>query len=107
MRWLEDVVFDGWWSTQAAVQIIHGSHVSRSMTYGELMRRAASLAAKVHGAIQRGRATRVAIFAAGGPEHLIADLAGLMTGVTVVSVPIAERHIWPDDLLDDINLVLA
>lgn len=107
MRWLEDLLFDGWWSTQVAVQMVQGQQVARSMTYGELMRRAAGMAYKLQNAIEQGRLRRVAIFAASGPEHLIADLAGLLAGVAVVSVPISERHIWPDDLLDDISIVIA
>jgi len=107
MRWLEDVIFDGWWSTQAAIQFSGGGQDAPSITYGDLMRRSASLATRLRDAVQIGGSPRVAVFTAGGPEHIVADLAGLMAGLVVVSVPIAERHIWPDDLLDDTGVVIA
>ncbi|GIH05145.1 hypothetical protein Rhe02_32120 [Rhizocola hellebori] len=71
------------------------------------MRRAASLATRLQETVKMGGPPRVALFTAGGAEHLVADLAGLMAGMVVVSVPISERHIWPDDLLDDTGVIVA
>lgn len=85
MRWLEDVLASGWWDPHIAVQLLGRDGISqRSITYGDLLRGAAALAARLRSQVAEGE--RIAIMAASGPEYLIADLAGLIAGVVVVPV---------------------
>ncbi|MGW6918034.1 hypothetical protein ACWGB8_30105 [Kitasatospora sp. NPDC054939] len=95
VRWLEGVLDRGWRNPTAAVQVLGADgEIDRSVTYGDLLRSAVALAARI-GPRPGEWQQRVAIFALSGPEYVVADLAALIAGAVVISAGTAA-HEAPD-----------
>lgn len=106
MRWLEDLVDDGWWATGPAVRFQLPGQSESAIAYGELLRQAATLAGRI-GEPNESAQTRLAILTTGSAEGLIGLMAGLMCGAVVISTPIQTSGPWSADLLGDPDVVVT
>ncbi|MFC4148106.1 hypothetical protein ACFO0M_17780 [Micromonospora mangrovi] len=106
MRWLEDLLADGWWATGRAVRFQLPNQSESTITYGDLCRQAATLAGRI-GESGEGAQIRLAILTMGSAEGLVALLAGLIVGAVVISTPIQTTSPWSADLLGDPDIVLT
>lgn len=106
MRWLEDLLTDGWWATGPAVRFQLPGQGESTLAYGELLRQAATLAARI-GEPDESSQTRLAILTMGSAEGLIALMAGLIAGAVVISTPIQTTSPWSADLLGDPDVVVT
>ncbi|SCF07588.1 hypothetical protein GA0070216_104372 [Micromonospora matsumotoense] len=106
MRWLEELLSDGWWATGQAVRFQLPHQSESSITYGDLLRQAATLAGRI-GEPGEGAQIRLAILTMGSAEGLVALLAGLIVGAVVISTPIQTTSPWSADLLGDPDVVLT
>jgi hypothetical protein len=104
VRWLEDLLDDGWWATGPAVRFQLPGQRESTIAYGELLRQAASLAARI-GEPNESAQTRLAILTTGSAEGLIGLMAGLISGAVVISTPIQTSGPWSADLLGDPDVV--
>lgn len=106
MRWLEDLLADGWWATAPAVRFQLPNQRESTIAYGDLLRQAATLADRI-GACGEAAQTRLAILTMGSAEGLIALMAGLIVGAVVISTPIQTASPWSADLLGEPDIVLT
>ncbi|WP_422755753.1 hypothetical protein [Micromonospora sp. WMMD708] len=106
MRWLEELLSDRWWATGQAVRFQLPNQSESSITYGDLLRQAATLAGRI-GEPGDGAQTRLAILTTGSAEGLVALIAGLIVGAVVISTPIQTPSPWSADLLGDPDVVLT
>ncbi|MEU1603824.1 hypothetical protein [Micromonospora matsumotoense] len=106
MRWLEELLSDGWWATGQAVRFQLPNQTESSLTYGDLLRQSATLAARI-GESGDSAQTRLAILTMGSAEGLVALIAGLIVGAVVISTPIQTTSPWSADLLGDPDVVLT
>ncbi|MEU7981513.1 hypothetical protein AB0B63_23665 [Micromonospora sp. NPDC049081] len=106
MRWLEELLSDGWWATGQAVRFQLPNQTESSLTYGDLLRQSATLAGRI-GESGDGTQTRLAILTMGSAEGLVALIAGLIVGAVVISTPIQTTTPWSADLLGDPDVVLT
>ncbi len=104
--WLEDLLTDGWWATGPAVRFRIPGQAESTLSYGDLLRQAATLAAQI-GEPNESAQTRIAILTMGSAEGLTALMAGLIAGAVVISTPIQTTSPWSADLLGDPDVVVT